>query len=512
MKQLLYLIFGICLSAGITSCHMHGDDSHTHDDGHNHEQEDVHAHLEDYPSATYTAWTDKTELFVEYPVLAVGNTSKFAVYFSSMQSFKPLAKGICKVELVQNGVVVEDVTVNSPRSPGIFTPEITPSKSGIYNLVFYITSESLRDTIISKNVIVYESEDDARHKYISPDERDAISFSKEQAWKIDFALAPVRRANIQNIIRTSGEVLRINSDESSVSATTSGIVTFKNSSLREGQNITKGASLFVVNNDKVVSANLSEKYAIAKANMEKSQKNLERSKGLVDSGIISQKEYDERNRQYEVDRAGYETLTSNYSVGGMTMRAPISGILKRLNIVNGQYVTEGQTIATISRNKNLIIEAEVSQQYYLDVPNIVSANIKLPWSDQIVGIAKYNGELVKQAIIAKDHYIPVLFKIDNTGGIVPGTYLDIYLKTNKTRDGLVIPKNALLREYDMYFVYVMVSGELFEKRMVKIEVDDGEMVEVTTGLDIGEMIVTKGVYAIKMASMSSSIPAHGHEH
>jgi len=108
MKQLLYLIFGICLSAGITSCHMHSDDSHTHNDGDNHEQEDAHAHPEDYPSSKYTAWTDQTELFVEYPVLAVGNTSKFAAHFSSMQSFKPLTKGICKLELVQNGVVVED--------------------------------------------------------------------------------------------------------------------------------------------------------------------------------------------------------------------------------------------------------------------------------------------------------------------------------------------------------------------------------------------------------------------
>jgi len=37
-------------------------------------------------------------------------------------------------------------------------------------------------------------------------------------------------------------------------------------------------------------------------------------------------------------------------------------------------------------------------------------------------------------------------------------------------------------------------------------------VQVLAGLEEDEMIVTKGVYAIKMASMSSTIPAHGHEH
>ena len=506
MNRIIYLILAICLCTGIISCHNDGSDGHVH------EGEDPLDHQVEYPKASHTLWTNKTEIFVEYPVLAVGKTSGFAAHFSSMKTFKPLTKGPCIVELIKDGKSILKSSVDAPSSPGIFKPEITPIEAGLYNLAFYIDSESIKDTILVKNVKVFKSEHDAIHEFEVEGEGNDVSFLKEQAWKIDFAVTPVSRQELQNVIRTSGEVLPIESDEESISATTSGIVIFKSSNLIEGQNINQGRSLFVVNNDKMISSNLSEKYAVFKANLFTSQKNLERSKALVDKGIISQKEFDERTRQYEVDLAGYETLTKNYSSGGMILKAPTSGILKKLHVVNGQYVVEGQSIATISRNKHLLIEAEVSQKYFKDIPKIVSANIKLPWNKSAISLKDYNGKLVPTARTAKDHYIPVLFKIDNKGDIIPGTFLDIYLQTSDVAKELAIPRDALIREYDMYFVYVMTGGESFEKRYVTIGIDNGEIVQITNGLVENEMVVTKGVYAIKMASMSSSIPSHGHEH
>ncbi len=506
MKQLLYLIIGISLCIGTIGCDYHGPG------GHSHEGDAQHDHADEYPTASYTAWTKKTEIFVEFPVLAVGKSSRFAAHFSSMQTFKPLHVGSCEVHLLKNNNPQITGSVKAPSSPGIYRPEIIPTEAGVFDLVFYIQSENLRETILIKDVKVYNSEHEAIHEYVSESEGDEVLFSKEQAWKIDFAVQPVSRMSIPNVIRASGEVLPIESDEQSISASTSGMVLFKKNNLIEGQNISQGSSLFVVNNDQVVSSNLSEKYAILKANLAQSKANLERSQDLLSKGIISQKEFDDRNRQYHVDQASYETLTKNYSTGGMTLNAPTSGILKKLHVVNGQYVEEGQTLATISKNKHLLIEAEVSQKYLREVPSIVSANIKMPWSYEAININEYNGKMVSTARTAKDHYIPVLFKIDNKGDIIPGTFLDIYLQTSESSNELVIPKQALLREYDMYFVYVMTGGESFEKKNVKIGLDDGNNVQIISGLEENEMIVTRGVYAIKMASMSSSIPAHGHEH
>ena len=41
---------------------------------------------------------------------------------------------------------------------------------------------------------------------------------------------------------------------------------------------------------------------------------------------------------------------------------------------------------------------------------------------------------------------------------------------------------------------------------------DGEYIQVLSGLEEGEQVVTKGAYAIRLASVSTVIPAHGHAH
>ncbi len=59
---------------------------------------------------------------------------------------------------------------------------------------------------------------------------------------------------------------------------------------------------------------------------------------------------------------------------------------------------------------------------------------------------------------------------------------------------------------------MQISGEGFERRTVKIGKRNGKNVEILQGLEVGEVVVTKGAYQVKMASMSGSTPAHGHEH
>ena len=193
-------MIGICLCAGILSCHNHNDGHNHNHDSHVHEDETAHAHEGDYPTASFTTWTAKTELFVEFPVLAVGKTSRFAAHFSAMQNFKPIKNGTCRITLGQQSIIDREAELKSPNSPGLFIPELTPTKSGIFDLTFYISNESISDTIRISDVKVYASEDDAIHNYPQESETDDVVFLKEQAWKIDFAVSPVQIENIHSII------------------------------------------------------------------------------------------------------------------------------------------------------------------------------------------------------------------------------------------------------------------------------------------------------------------------
>ena len=125
-----------------------------------------------------------------------------------------------------------------------------------------------------------------------------------------------------------------------------------------------------------------------------------------------------------------------------------------------------------------------------------------------------NGKLlaIGKTTAAHSPFIPVQFQIDSRPGILPGSFAEVYLKTTLITDALVIPVSAMVEEQGIYYVYVQTSGESFQKRELKLGANDGQKVQVLSGLAEGERVVTKGGYQIKLAQASGALPAHGHEH
>ena len=93
-----------------------------------------------------------------------------------------------------------------------------------------------------------------------------------------------------------------------------------------------------------------------------------------------------------------------------------------------------------------------------------------------------------------------------------GSLTPVQIAMGNATQNTMIPENALLEDYGSYSVIVLLSGESFERRPVKIGKRNGENVEIVQGLEVGEVVATTGAYQVKMASMSGSTPAHGHEH
>ena len=93
-----------------------------------------------------------------------------------------------------------------------------------------------------------------------------------------------------------------------------------------------------------------------------------------------------------------------------------------------------------------------------------------------------------------------------------GSFTEVQIKVGKPTRSVVIPYTALLEDYGNHSVIVQLSGESFERRNVVVGKRNGPEVEIVSGVSTGEIIVTKGAYQVKMASMSGQAPAHGHAH
>ena len=108
--------------------------------------------------------------------------------------------------------------------------------------------------------------------------------------------------------------------------------------------------------------------------------------------------------------------------------------------------------------------------------------------------------------------MPLIFEFDNTGGIVAGSYADIWLLTGERRNVISIPLTALTESQGAKFVYLQTAADAYVRREVTLGESDGVRVEVKSGLKAGEKLVVSGAYAVRMAAATSAPPGHTHEH
>ena len=117
----------LCISLLLFSCGSNEEEGHAHDAEGNHVGAGV-------PAISKTVWTDQTELFVEFPALVEGKTSKFAAHFTKLDKHKPVREGSVTVSLIKGESGIRH-KVDAPSSPGIFSPKLQPKEPGTYDLV-----------------------------------------------------------------------------------------------------------------------------------------------------------------------------------------------------------------------------------------------------------------------------------------------------------------------------------------------------------------------------------------
>ncbi|MDX1407981.1 MAG: efflux RND transporter periplasmic adaptor subunit [Saprospiraceae bacterium] len=506
MKQVWFATTVVVLMMSY-ACVDNANPGHTHGP-------DAQTHAPEAAPLSYTIHSPLHELFVEFAPLVAGQLSSFAAHWTRMDDYQPVEEGRLIVRLVSpSGQMIENGSP-APSSRGLFVLSLTPEQQGTFDLHWILLTEHASDTILIKDVPVYPDKRVALTAHPAASEGDDILFFKEQAWNTDFALAPVVRRTIHDVIRTSGEIQPVRSDEAVVTARQDGLVSFRSANLEPGRVVRSGEVLFSLTTAGLLKHNLEEAFTVARARLERSSADLERAERLLEQQIIGQKEYEQRKMAFEVAQAEFATVSRGYADGGTVVRTPLSGIVKNVLIRDGAFVREGDPLVEVSRNRRLLLHADVSQRYLGQLSQIHSAHFRAPYHEEVQTLEDYHGRLVSSGQVIEDGsgFIPVLFELDNIRQLVPGAFVELFLLTTPIEDALVVPKSALLEEYGTRYVFVQTSGEHYSRREVQTGVDDGRLIEILAGVQEGEWIVTRGAYQVKLASMSAAIPEHGHEH
>lgn len=337
-----------------------------------------------------------------------------------------------------------------------------------------------------------------------------VELSQEKAIAAGVKWSTITPQPFNSVIKTGGQILAAQGDESAVVASVAGVVSLpanlvEGLAVQKGQNLAALSSKHLQDGDPVLRARIN--YYTAK-------KEYDRVLPLAENQIVTLKEFSKIKQDYENAKLSYEAISKSYSDKGQQIKSPLTGFVKSILVNEGDFVGIGQTLMTITQNKRLYLKAEVSERYFNQLKDINTAYFKSPYKESVYKLADLGGELVSygKSPAENEYLIPITFAFNNVGDVVPGSFVEVFLLSKTYENGISLPFSAITEEQGLFFVYKKVCEAEYEKLEVKLGEDNGEMIQILSGVQPGDVIVTHGAQQIKLASASSSIPAHTHEH
>lgn len=316
------------------------------------------------------------------------------------------------------------------------------------------------------------------------------------------------KSPFREVIKTGGVLESSNSDYFTITAKKSGIVTLS-SDITEGKSVNKGATIATISSQGVQGGDANKAAAV---NLDAAKKEYERLKPLYEERLVTAATFQEAERAYKEAQA---LSTGGNSGDASSAISPIEGQITSLSVKSGDFVDVGAPIATVSKNSQLTLKAELPMRYSSILGTIESANFMTSNMDTVVSIQNLGGRLISgnSTTVATNGYIPVYFSFSGNSISYPQGYVEVFL-LGKEKPGIIsVPRSAIIEMQGNKYIYVVENGDDYTKRLIKTGLTDGQRVEILEGLEEGEEYVSKGATSVRMTEVSAiAPPAHNHNH
>lgn len=498
-----------------------------------------HHHGEEPKTAQITVWGERHEIFAEHRFVVAGTPTKFVTHVTDLKTLEPRREGQIKFVLrLGQDAPVEQVE-KAPTRAGIYEAMLTFPKPGEWNVSILIPTEDGEKTVAIPPVQVFASDHDAAHAP-EPEAPEGISFLKEQQWRILSKIESVTKRRLAERVKLPATTLAKPGFSASVVAPVAGqLLTPAGVELPlPGQKVEAGQLLALLRpsfSEAGAKFSGSEgEFARAKAAFENAELAYEPTKKLAEQKAKSDRELQEAELALQTARASFDAasaLRSTYrqpadaragtsarqpdSLSALELRAPIAGVINHLGAGLGEPIPADRVVFQILNPELLWIEARVPEAALVRIPEDADASFAVANGSGQVSIKISGGRRVFSGLQVDPatRTVPLVYEARNGDhGLRVGQAVSLHVETSRAEDAIAIPDSAIVEEGGNFVAFVQVSGETFQKRELTLGIRDGDWVQVLSGVNEGERVVTKGAMAIRLASVSGVIPAHGHAH
>ncbi len=271
--------------------------------------------------------------------------------------------------------------------------------------------------------------------------------------------------------------------------------------VKVGDYVSKGDILFTQDTQQVQASynQASAGVSIAQETLNSAKTNYDRMSALFKEGAVSQQQYEQAETQYKTSKGQLDaSLAAQASAQTMlsngTTSAPISGYITELNLTEGAFPSPASSAVSIANTQKLELKTNVSE--YLigkvkvgDTVNVTAKSLSdEPFEATVKTIAPApsGGSLTYPVTIAFKQ-IPE--------GMKAGMFAEVNLVSDQKSDVLCVPSDAVIIKASETKV-VLLKNKIPSYISVETGLDNGEFVEIKSGLKAGDTVVTEGQHYI----------------
>lgn len=512
------------LAAFGTACHSHDAGDHTHGSHAEHGDHGARkAGGKDEPEPlAITRWTDRYELFVEFPSPKPNTQLAYHAHVTRLTDFQAVTAGKFTVRFKRDGKVAAETSVNEITRAGIFTPAGPAPVRGRYLLEMTYEHGGVSDTFDCGSVDVANNPPEA----VEPEVAGEVTFLKETQWSIPFGTAWSEERELSSALEFAATVETAGSDQLTLGAPTSGrFFHDQKVALAVGRRVKKGEVLGSIapNVEGEDFTRLESTVEEARLQKQQVQAEIDRVTPLVEQGLLPERRLIELQNELSVQQARLAAaqlrvgrVVAPGGAGGLPIRAALDGLLREVLVPNGEPVAAGAVLLRLAGTEHLWLRSRFVARPSSELASAVPVAVRLG-DGRRIDLEGRSRFMSAQPIVDPDTRLAT-WVVDVASRatpevdaeLQPGAAVVLQVRAGTPRKVLAVPRQAVVEIATRPYVFVQPGGESFFKRRVEVGATDGEWIEIRSGVEPGERIVTQGGFDIHVASLAGTVESHRH--
>lgn len=280
--------------------------------------------------------------------------------------------------------------------------------------------------------------------------------------------------------------------------------------MSDGAFVSKGQRLYEIDRIRYQAAVDQAKATleIAKANLDRVQKDLQRYQTLAEKDAIAKQTLDYattdvNNQRAQVQAAEAALTTARTNLQRSTIVAPFSGNIGISQVRNGALVNAGTTLLnTVSSTSPIAVEFQINEKEIPEFTKLQAGNAATQIYASMPDGSRYaeSGRIVTidRAVDSQTGTLKVRASFANgANALRAGMNTTLNVESTSTQEEMVIPYKAVFEQLGVFNVYTVNDSSKVELKQIVLGHKLADKVVVTSGLEAGQKIVVDGAASLR---------------